>query len=153
VGDLTGVPPPGEYVPTPIDWVREQVEQYEASQGREANLTPRTGIPIIVLTTLGNKTGFVRKTALIRIEHGGVYGLVASFGGAPEHPVWYRNLLAAPDDAMIQDGPLRFAVNVRQVDGVERDRWWERSLVAYPKYAEYESLTTRRIPVLVAAPR
>jgi F420H(2)-dependent quinone reductase len=144
---------PGEYVPTPLDWVREQVKQYEASDGREANLTPRTGIAIIVLTTIGNKTGFVRKTALIRIEHDGIYGLVASYGGAPEHPVWYRNLQAAPDAATIQDGPSRFAVSVRQVDGAERDRWWERSLAAYPKYAEYESLTTRRIPVLIATPR
>jgi deazaflavin-dependent oxidoreductase (nitroreductase family) len=95
----------GEYVPTPKDWVREQVTAYEASDGREANTLRETGIPIIVVTMIGNKTGFVRKIALMRVEHEGSYALVASVGGAPKHPVWYYNLLADPDNVMIQDGP------------------------------------------------
>ncbi len=143
----------GEYVPTPRDWVREQVTAYEASGGREANTLRETGIPIIVVTMVGNKTGFVRKIALMRVEHGGEYALVASVGGAPTHPVWYYNLLADPDNVLIQDGPAPFAVTVREVDGDERAAWWERSVAVFPPYAEYQAKTERRIPVLVAAPR
>lgn len=143
----------GEYVPTPKDWVREQVEAYEASGGREANTLRETGIPIVVVTMVGNKTGFVRKIALMRVEHEGSYVLVASVGGAPKHPVWYFNLLADPDNVMIQDGPEPFPVSVREIDGAERDAWWERSVAVYPPYAEYQAKTDRRIPVLIAAPR
>ncbi len=143
----------GEYVPTPKDWVREQVEAYEASGGREANTLRETGIPIVVVTMVGNKTGFVRKIALMRVEHEGSYALVASVGGAPKHPVWYFNLLADPDNVMIQDGPEPFPVSVREIDGAERDAWWERSVAVYPPYAEYQAKTDRRIPVLIAAPR
>jgi F420H(2)-dependent quinone reductase len=150
---VTTMEAPRQYVPTPIDWVREQIEGFEASGGREWNLTPRTGIPIVVITMIGRKTGFARKQALIRIEHDGQYGLVASFGGAPTHPVWYYNLLTNPDDVTIQDGTERFPVSVREVHGVGRDMWWQRSLAAYPKFAEYEALTDRLIPILVARRR
>ncbi len=143
----------GEYVPTPRDWVREQVTAYEASGGLEANTLRETGIPIIVVTMIGNKTGFVRKIALMRVEHQGEYALVASVGGASKHPVWYHNLLADPDKVMIQDGPSPFPVTVREIDGAEREVWWERSVAVFPPYAEYQAKTDRRIPVLVAAPR
>lgn len=143
----------GEYVPTPRDWVREQVTAYEASGGREANTLRETGIPIIVVTMVGNRTGFVRKIALMRVEHEGEYALVASVGGAPKNPVWYHNLVADPDNVMIQDGPSPFAVSVREVDGAEREAWWERSVAVFPPYAEYQAKTDRRIPVLIASPR
>jgi F420H(2)-dependent quinone reductase len=143
----------GKYVPTPTDWVREQVEAYEASGGREANTLRDTGIPIIVVTMTGNKTGFVRKIALMRVEHEGSYGLVASYGGRPSHPVWYHNLLASPDTVIIQDGPEPVAMSVREVDGAERELWWERSVAVFPTYAEYQAKTDRRIPVLVASPK
>jgi F420H(2)-dependent quinone reductase len=140
----------GRYVPSSADWVREQVEAYEASGGREANTLRDTGIPIIVVTMIGNKTGDVRKIALMRVEHEGEYALVASYGGRPTHPVWYYNLLAHPNDVTIQDGPAPFAVTVREVTGDERAAWWDRSVEVYPSYAEYQTKTERQIPVLVA---
>jgi F420H(2)-dependent quinone reductase len=143
----------GEYVPSPSDWVREQVEAYERSGGTEANTLLDTGMPIIIFTTLGNKSGKVRKTPVMRVEHDGEYALVASKGGAPTHPVWYYNLKAHPDEVAIQDGPAPFDVTVREVEGSEYDEWWERSVAAYPPYAEYQTKTDRKIPVLVAAPR
>ena len=109
-------------------------------------------MPIVVVTMFGRSTGFVRKQALIRITRDGEYGLVASFGGAADHPVWYHNLLANPDDVTIQDGPESFPVRVREVDGAEREEWWQRGIAVYPKFAEYEAMTDRRIPVLVAGP-
>src|ERR671910_2564398 len=99
----------GDYEPSALQWVREQVAAYEASGGREANTLRDTGIPVIIVTMRGNKTGKVRKIALMRVEHDGEYALVASMGGAPKHPVWYRNLLAHPQDVRIQDGPDRLA--------------------------------------------
>jgi len=143
----------GEYVPSALDWVREQIERYEASGGREANTLRDTGIPIIVVTMRGNKTGNVRKIALMRVEHDGEYALVASRGGSPTHPVWYYNLLAEPDNVLIQDGPEPFPVSVREVDGEERQRWWDRSVAVFPNYAVYQDRTERKIPVLVATPR
>jgi len=143
----------GEYVPSTLDWVREQIERYEASGGREANTLRDTGIPIIVVTMRGNKTGNVRKIALMRVEHDGEYALVASRGGSPTHPVWYYNLLAEPDNVLIQDGPEPFPVSVREVDGEERQRWWDRSVAVFPNYAVYQDRTERKIPVLVATPR
>jgi deazaflavin-dependent oxidoreductase (nitroreductase family) len=138
------------YEASPWGWVRDQVEQFEASDGREANTLRDTGLPIIVVTNRGNKSGKVRKTPLMRVEHGGEYALVGSVGGAPKNPVWVYNLRAHPDDVTIQDGADRFAVRVREIDGDERDRWWERAVAAYPPYAEYQERTTRRIPVFVA---
>jgi deazaflavin-dependent oxidoreductase (nitroreductase family) len=140
-----------EYQPSPAQWVRDQVEAYERSGGREANTLRDTGLPIIVVTTRGNKTGKVRKTPLMRVEHDGEYALVASKGGAPTHPVWYYNLVAGPTAVTIQDGPEPQAFKVRQVEGPERATWWERAVAAYPPYAEYQENTDRQIPVFVAS--
>ena len=105
---------------------------------------------MIIVITRGNKSGKIRKFALMRVEHDGEYALVASKGGAPTHPVWYYNLIADPEAVMIQDGPELFDVAVRQVSGDERAMWWERAVAAYPPYAEYQTKTDRKIPVLVA---
>jgi deazaflavin-dependent oxidoreductase (nitroreductase family) len=130
--------------------VRDQVEAYERSSGKEANTLRDTGLPIVVVTHRGNKSGKIRKIALMRVEHGGQYALIGSMGGAPEHPKWVHNLRAEPDAVMIQDGPEPFDVTVREVDGEERQMWWERAVAAYPPYAEYQQRTDRRIPVFVA---
>jgi deazaflavin-dependent oxidoreductase (nitroreductase family) len=143
----------GEYEASPAGWVRDQVEAYERSGGAEANTLLDTGMPIIIVTTRGNKSGKLRKTPLMRVEHDGEYALVASMGGAPKHPVWYFNLEADPTAVMIQDGPEPFDVDVREVDGEERDAWWQRAVAAYPPYAEYQTKTERRIPVFVASRR
>jgi deazaflavin-dependent oxidoreductase (nitroreductase family) len=142
-----------EYEPSPWEWVSEQVEGYERSGGREANTLRDTGLPVIIVTSRGAKTGKVRKTPLMRVEHRGEYALVASMGGAPQHPVWYNNLKAHPDDVTIQDGPEPFAVDVREVSGDEKARWWERATAAYPPYTEYQQRTERQIPVFVATRR
>ena len=139
-----------EYEPSPWQWVRDQVETYERTGGGEANTLLDTGLPIIIVTTRGNKTGKVRKIPLMRVEHDGEYALVASMGGAPKHPVWYYNLRADPDALTIQDGPEPFAATAREVTGDERDAWWQRAVAAYPPYAEYQTKTTRTIPVFVA---
>lgn len=141
----------GEYEPSPAQWVRDQVEAYERSGGREANTLRDTGLPVVVITTRGNKTGKVRKFPLMRVEHSGEYALVASKGGAPDHPVWYYNLQANPS-VTIQDGPEPKPFTVRLVEGDERAAWWERAVAAYPPYAEYQERTDRRIPVFVAHP-
>jgi deazaflavin-dependent oxidoreductase (nitroreductase family) len=141
----------GEYVPSPSRWVREQVEAYERTGGQQANTLLDTGLPVIIVTMRGNKTGKVRKIALMRVAHDGAYALVASKGGAPKHPVWYYNLKAHPDEVLIQDGPEPFEARVRQVTGEERAAWWERAVAAYPPYAEYQERTDREIPVLVAS--
>jgi deazaflavin-dependent oxidoreductase (nitroreductase family) len=130
--------------------VRDQVETYERTGGREANTLRDTGLPIIIVTTRGAKSGAIRKMALMRVEHEGVYALVASMGGAPKHPVWYFNLKAHPDEVKIQDGPEPFDVHVREISGDERATWWERAVAAFPPYAEYQQKTSRVIPVLVA---
>lgn len=140
----------GDYAPSPSGWVRDQVAAYEQSGGQEANTLLDTGLPIIIVTMRGNKTGKVRKVALMRVEHDGEYALVASKGGAPTHPVWYYNLTSHPDEVTIQDGREPFEVHVRQVEGEERAAWWERSVSAYPPYAEYQEKTDREIPVFVA---
>ena len=144
------MPVTGEYEPSTRDWVREQVEAYEASAGKDANTLRDTGLPIIVVTTRGNKSGKVRKFALMRVEHGGEYALVGSVGGAPKHPVWVYNLRANPGEVELQDGAEPFAVDVREVEGDERQAWWDRAVAAYPPYAEYQTRTDRRIPVFVA---
>ena len=143
----------GEYEPSPAQWVRDQVEEYERSGGREANTLRDTGLPVIIVTTRGNKSGKIRKFALMRVEHGGQYALVASKGGAPDHPVWYYNLRADPEAVRIQDGPEPFDAEVRQVTGEERAQWWDRAVAAFPPYAEYQTKTTREIPVFVATRR
>jgi F420H(2)-dependent quinone reductase len=143
----------GEYEPSPSKWVRDQVAEYEASGGQRANTLMDTGMPVVIVTTRGNKSGKIRKTPLMRVEHNGEYALVASLGGAPNHPVWYYNLKADPTSVRIQDGPEPFAVEVRELDGDERAQWWERAVAAYPPYAEYQEKTKRTIPVFLATRR
>ena len=143
----------GDYEPSPAQWVRDQVDAYERSGGREANTLRDTGLPIVVVTSRGNKTGKLRKTPLMRVEHNGEYALVASRGGAPTHPVWYYNLKADPRAVSIQDGGQPFDVEVREASGSERDLWWQRAVQAYPPYAEYQTKTKRQIPVFVARRR
>jgi deazaflavin-dependent oxidoreductase (nitroreductase family) len=145
------MPVEGEYEPSSAQWVRDQVAQYESSGGASANTLRDTGLPIIIFTTLGARSGKVRKTPVMRVEHAGEYALVASKGGAPQNPVWYYNLLAHPDEVMLQDGSEPYDVVVRQVSGDERALWWERAVKAFAPYAEYEMKTTRTIPVFVAS--
>ncbi len=133
--------------------MRDQVAEYEASGGQRANTLLDTGMPVIVVTTRGAKSGKVRKHALMRVEHDGEYALVASVGGAPNNPVWFHNLVAHPDEVLVQDGPAPFAVTVRRVEGDEKATWWERAVAAYPPYAEYQERTERQIPVFVATPK
>ncbi len=140
----------GEYEPSSAQWVREQVAEYETSGGQRANTLRDTGLPIIVVTTRGAKSGKIRKFALMRVEHDGQYALVASKGGTPENPNWYHNLVAEPGAVMIQDGPEPFDVVVREVTGDEKATWWERAVAAYPPYVDYQTKTTRQIPVFVA---
>ena len=143
----------GEYEPSPRRWVRDQVEEYEASGGERANTLRDTGLPVIIVTTRGNRTGKLRKTPLMRVEHEGEYALVASVGGAPNHPVWYHNLDADPEAVTIQDGREPFDARVREVSGGERDEWWARAVAAFPPYADYQKKTDRLIPVFVASRR
>jgi len=143
----------GEYEPSPAQWVRDQVAEYEASGGKEANTLRDTGLPVVIVTTRGNKSGKIRKTPLMRVEHNGQYALVASQGGAPKHPVWYYNLVAAPSTVAIQDGPEPFDVDVHELAGDERALWWERAVAAFPPYAEYQERTDRTIPVFLATRR
>jgi deazaflavin-dependent oxidoreductase (nitroreductase family) len=147
------MPLEGEYEPSPAGWVRDQVAEYEASGGARASTLRDTGLPIVIVTTRGNKTGKIRKFALMRVEHDGEYALVASKGGSPDHPVWYHNLVADPEAVVVQDGPEPFDARVRLVEGDERAQWWERAVAAYPPYAEYQTKTDREIPVFVASRR
>lgn len=149
---FTGVMPlTGEYEPSPQQWVRDQVEQYEASGGTEATTLLDTGMPVVIVTNRGATTGKLRKTPLMRVEHDGIYALVASQGGAPTHPRWYANLVADPH-VELQDGPLKSDRLAREVSGEERTLWWDRAVAAYPPYAEYQERTERVIPVLVLEP-
>jgi deazaflavin-dependent oxidoreductase (nitroreductase family) len=145
------MPLTGEYVPSTMDWVREQVDTYEATNGREANTLRETGIPIIVVTTKGASSGNVRKFALMRVEHEGEYALVASIGGAPQNPSWFHNLVAEPL-CEIQDGPAPADYTTSIVDGDERQVWWDRAVEVFPTYAQYAEKTDRTIPVFIARP-
>lgn len=147
------MPLDGEYEPSPEQWVRDQVATYEATDGREANTLLDTGLPVVVFTTRGRRSGKLRKMALMKVEHDGAYALVASKGGAPEHPVWYHNLVADPDALMVQDGAERWDARARELSGDERQEWWDRAVAAYPPYAEYQTKTDRLIPVLLAERR
>ncbi len=146
------MPLTGEYEPSPSDWVREQVETYERTNGQEGNTLLDTGLPVIIVTTRGHRSGKLRKTPLMRVEHEGEYALVASKGGAPEHPEWFHNLVADPTAVMIQDGPEPWDAVVRRVEGDERAQWYERAVAAFPPYAEYQEKTDREIPVFIASP-
>lgn len=143
------MPLTGEYEPSPASWSRDQVEAYEGSGGTAGN--ELNGKPVIILTSVGAKTGKLRKTPLMRVEHDGEYAVVASLGGAPQHPVWYYNLTTNPH-VELQDGPVRGDYVAREVDGAEREVWWERAVAAWPDYAEYQKKTTRVIPVFVLTP-
>jgi deazaflavin-dependent oxidoreductase (nitroreductase family) len=141
----------GEYEPSTSAWVREQVETYEATGGREANTLRDTGIPVIIVTSRGASTGKLRKFALMRVEHDGEYALIASKGGAPDNPAWYHNLVAEPM-VMIQDGPEPHDYRTHLAEGDERRQWWDRAVEVFAPYAEYAERTDRIIPVFVATP-
>ena len=143
------MPLTGEYAPSTAGWARKQVERYEATDGKEAN--DLRGRPIIVLTSLGARTGKLRKTPLMRVEHEGLYAVVASQGGAPKHPVWYFNLKANPN-VELQDGPTKRDYLARELSGDEKAVWWERAVETWPDYAKYQLRTTRQIPVFVLEP-
>ena len=145
------MPLDGEYEPSAWDWVREQVETYERTGGQEANTLRDTGLPVVIVTTRGSKTGKIRKMALMRVEHEGEYALVGSKGGRPKDPVWVHNLRADPTAVMLQDGPEPYDAVVREVTGSDRAEWWERAVAAFPPYAEYQEKTSRTIPVFVAS--
>ena len=143
----------GEYEPSPQQWVRDQVEAYERSGGREANTLLDTEMRVVILTTRGAKSGKVRKSPVMRVEHNGQYAVVASKGGAPTHPEWYLNIVADPTAVELQDGPVRFDADIRELEGDERQVWWDRAVDAYPPYAEYQEATDRVIPVLLVTGR
>lgn len=143
------MPLQGEYEPSTQAWVREQVERYEASGGREANTLRDTGIPIAIFWTRGAKTGKVRKNGLMRVEHEGAYAMVGSQGGAPKDPAWVANLRAHPDQVTVQDGPEPWDGVAREVTGEEKRQWWERAVAVYPEYERYQQRTDREIPVFV----
>ena len=143
------MPLSGEYAPSRAAWARKQAEAYEASGGTEA--ADLRGRPVIVLTSVGAKSGKLRKTALMRVEHDGVYAVVASLGGAPKHPVWYFNLRKEPH-VELQDGPVKRDYLAREVTGDEKAVWWARAVETWPDYARYQQKTERQIPVFVLEP-
>jgi F420H(2)-dependent quinone reductase len=143
------MPLEGVYAPSTAAWARKQAERYEATNGAEA--ADLRGRPVIVLTSVGARTGKLRKTALMRVEHEGVYAVVASMGGAPRHPVWYYNLKANPH-VELQDGPNKLDYRAREVSGDEKAVWWARACETWPDYAKYQARTTRQIPVFVLEP-
>ncbi|MEU9363087.1 nitroreductase family deazaflavin-dependent oxidoreductase [Streptomyces sp. NPDC051840] len=140
------MPIEGEYEPSPTAWVREQVELIESSGGTQG--TTMRGMPVILLTTRGAKTGKIRKTPLMRVEHEGQYAVVASLGGAPKHPVWYYNVQADPQ-VELRDGTLSQDMVAREVTGEEKALWWGRAVEAFPDYADYQAKTDREIPLFV----
>jgi deazaflavin-dependent oxidoreductase (nitroreductase family) len=140
------MPLDGEYEPSPSQRAREQVELFESSGGREG--TTMRGMPVVILTMRGAKSGKIRKTPLMRVEHEGAYAVVASMGGAPKHPTWYYNLVADPR-VELQDGPVRQDMIAREVTGEEKALWWSRAVEAFPDYADYQKKTDREIPVFV----
>jgi F420H(2)-dependent quinone reductase len=146
-----GMPIQGEYEPSTQAWVRDQVELYESSGGTQGTTLRDTGLPVVIITNRGARTGKIRKTPLMRVEHGGRYAAVASQGGSPEHPFWYYNFRAHPH-VQLQDGPARYDLVAREVTGDERAQWWARAVAAYPPYAEYQQRTSRQIPVFVLEP-
>lgn len=140
----------GEYEPGPSKWAADQVDQYESSGGTEG--TTMNGLPVVILTTRGAKSGKLRKTPLMRVEHDGTYAVVASLGGAPKNPVWYYNVVADPH-VELRDGPVVREMTAREVHGEEKAVWWERAVAAFPDYADYQKKTDRQIPVFVLEPR
>ena len=145
------MPLQGEYGPSTSGWARTQAERYEASGGAEAASLRATGWPVIVLTTLGAKSGLLRKTALMRVEHNGTYAVVASLGGAAKPPVWYWNIKANPH-VELQDGAVRKDYTAREISGTEYDEWWVHAVAAWPDYANYQTKTERKIQMFVLDP-
>ncbi len=143
------MPLTGVYQPSAASWARDQVELYERSGGTEG--TEMNGRPVIILTSVGAKTGKIRKTPLMRVEHDGEYAVVASLGGAPQNPVWYYNLTVNPH-VELQDGPAKKDYRAREASGEERATWWERAVATWPDYAAYQEKTTRTIPLFVLTP-
>ena len=143
------MPLSGDYEPSTSDWARENAEKYMESGGTDG--TELQGKPVILLSTIGAKTGKIRKTPLMRVEHGGEYAIVASLGGAPKNPVWYHNVKAHPR-VELQDGPVTRDYEAREVFDDEKATWWERAVEAWPDYAEYQTKTDRQIPVFVLTP-
>jgi deazaflavin-dependent oxidoreductase (nitroreductase family) len=143
------MPLSGEYEPSTSDWARENAEKYMESGGKEG--TELKGRPVILLTTIGAKSRKIRKTPLMRVEHGGEYAVVASLGGAPKNPVWYYNIVAHPQ-VELQDGEVKKDYEAREVFGDDKAAWWERAVAAWPDYAEYQKKTDRQIPVFVLTP-
>ena len=143
------MPLTGEYEPSTSDWARKQAELIEGSGGTKG--TTMRGMPVVLLTSVGAKSGKLRKTPLMRVEHDGEYAVVASIGGAPKHPVWYYNVVANPH-VELQDGPAKGDYTAREVTGEEKTVWWERSVAAFPDYADYQKKTDRQIPVFVLTP-
>jgi deazaflavin-dependent oxidoreductase (nitroreductase family) len=145
------MPLDGEYEPSAWDWVRNQVEEYESSGGTAGLTLLDTGLPVVIVTSRGAKSGKLRKNPLMRVEHDGKYAAVASVGGAPKNPVWYFNVVADPH-VELQDGPVKQDMIAREVTGAEKAEWWERAVAAYPDYAVYQASTDREIPVFVLEP-
>ncbi|MFJ8591872.1 nitroreductase family deazaflavin-dependent oxidoreductase [Streptomyces sp. NPDC093598] len=145
------MPLEGEYEPSPTQWVRKQVELYESSGGTQGTTLQGSKMPVVILTSRGARSGKLRKTPVMRVEHEGRYAAVASLGGSPKHPVWYFNLRADPH-VELQDGPVKQDMTAREVTGEEKAAWWERAVAAYPAYADYQKKTDREIPVFVLEP-
>lgn len=143
------MPLEGTYEPSPAEWVRNQVDEYESSGGTRGNMM--RDMPVIILTSRGARSGKLRKTPLMRVEHDGSYAVVASKGGAPENPVWYYNLVADPQ-VQLQDGPARVDMVARELHGDEKAEWWKRAVAAYPDYDDYQKKTKRQIPVFLLEP-
>jgi F420H(2)-dependent quinone reductase len=143
------MPLEGKYEPSAQGWVRDQVERYEATGGREANTLRDTGLPIAIFWTRGVKSGNVRKNALMRVEKDGAYLMVGSQGGAPKDPAWVSNVRAAPDQVTVQDGPEPWDGVAREITGDEKAEWWQRAVAAFPPYAQYQKKTDREVPVFL----
>ena len=148
---MKAMPLEGEYGPSPAQWIREQVELYESSGGTQGTTLWDTGLPVVIVTMRGAKSGKIRKIPLMRVEHEGRYAAVASKAGFPRHPVWYFNLKSDPR-VELQDGSQRQEMTARELAGDEKAQWWQRAVAAYPPYAEYQEKTDRVIPVFVLEP-
>ena len=143
------MPLQGEYAPSSAEWVRKQVEEIESSGGTRG--TELRGMPVVIVTSVGHGSGKLRKNPVMRVEHDGSYAAVASKGGAPQHPSWYRNLVDHPL-VELQDGPAKGDYTARELSGDERSVWWDRAVAVWPDYANYQTKTDREIPVFVLEP-
>lgn len=138
----------GTYVPSTSEWVRNQVEEYEATDGAQAGTLPNTDYPIVVITSVGAKSGHLRKNPVMKVERDGAYLAVASKGGAPDNPEWYHNFVAHPE-VELQDGAEKHVYTVRVLEGEERADWWQHAVATWPTYASYQEKTDREIPLFL----